>query len=89
MYQQTIEAKFNKKLPYVSGGSSATISLIFQRMLPKVINHFRVGETLYLGTDVYNNRPLENMSNNKFMLYSEIIEVVEKTIVPEILWEQI
>ena len=58
-------------------------------MLPEVINHFRVGETLYLGTDVYNNRPLENMSNNKFMLYSEIIEVVEKTIVPEILWEQI
>ncbi len=83
LFQQIIEAKFNKKIPYVSGGSSVTIPLIFQNLLPKGINHFRVGETLYLGTDVYNDRPLANMSNNIFMLYSEIIEVIEKPIVPE------
>lgn len=83
LYQQIIEAKFNKKLPLVSGGSSVTIPLIFEKLLPEGINHFRVGETLYLGTDVYYDRPLENMSNNIFMLYSEIIEVIEKPIVPE------
>ncbi|MFA6359402.1 MAG: alanine racemase [Dysgonamonadaceae bacterium] len=83
LYQQIIEAKFNKKLPYVSGGSSVTIPLIFQKLLPEGINHFRVGETLFLGTDVYNDVPLEQMSNNIFMLYSEIIELIEKPIVPE------
>lgn len=83
LYQQIIEAKFNKKLPYVSGGSSVTIPLIFQKLLPQGINHFRVGETLFLGTDVYNDIPLEQMSNNIFMLYSEIIELIEKPIVPE------
>ena len=83
LYQQIIEAKFNKKLPYVSGGSSVTIPLIFQKLLPEGINHFRVGETLYLGTDVYNDRPLANMSNHIFMLYSEIIELIEKPMVPE------
>ena len=83
LYQQILEAKFNKKLPYVSGGSSVTIPLIFQKLLPEGINHFRVGETLFLGTDVYNDIPLEQMSNNIFMLYSEIIELIEKPIVPE------
>ena len=83
LYQQILEAKFNKKLPYVSGGSSVTIPLIFQKLLPGGINHFRVGETLFLGTDVYNDKPLENMSNNIFMLYSEIIELIEKPLVPE------
>ena len=83
LYQQILEAKFNKKLPFVSGGSSVTIPLIFQKLLPPGINHFRVGETLFLGTDVYNEIPLEQMSNNIFMLYSEIIELIEKAIVPE------
>lgn len=83
LYKQIIEAKFNKRLPYVSGGSSVTIPLIFQKLLPEGINHFRVGETLYLGTDVYYDKPLANMCNNIFMLYSEIIEVIEKPTVPE------
>lgn len=83
LYQQIIEAKFNKKMPFVSGGSSVTIPLIFQNLLPEGVNHFRVGETLFLGTDVYNDVPLEQMSNHIFMLYSEIIELIEKPIVPQ------
>ena len=82
LYEQLIEAKFNKQIPYVSGGSSVTIPLIFQSLLPKGINHFRVGETLFLGTDVYNNTTLKKMNSDVFMLYSEIIELSEKPIVP-------
>ncbi|NJO92832.1 MAG: hypothetical protein HC831_30590, partial [Chloroflexia bacterium] len=47
LYEQLIEAKFNKQIPYVSGGSSVTIPLMFQNLLPKGINHFRVGESLF------------------------------------------
>jgi predicted amino acid racemase len=82
LYEQLIEAKFNRHIPYVSGGSSVTIPLIFQNLLPKGINHFRVGETLFLGTDVYNNTTLKKMHSNVFRLYSEIIELIEKRIVP-------
>lgn len=82
LYEQLIEAKFNKQIPYVSGGSSVTIPLIFQSLLPKGINHFRVGETLFLGTDVYNNTTLERMHADVFRLYSEIIELIEKPVVP-------
>lgn len=83
LYEQLIEAKFNRQIKYVSGGSSVTIPLIFQNLLPKGINHFRVGETLFLGTDVYNNRPFTKMHSDVFRLYSEIIELIEKPIVPE------
>ena len=82
LYEQLIEAKFNKQIPYVSGGSSVTIPLIFQNLLPKGINHFRVGETLFLGTDVYNNTKFKKMHSDVFSLYSEIIELIKKPIVP-------
>ena len=82
LYEQLIEAKFNKLIPYVSGGSSVTIPLIFQNLLPKGINHFRVGETLFLGTDVYNNAKFKKMNSDVFLLYTEIIELIEKPNVP-------
>lgn len=82
LYEQLIEAKFNKLIPYVSGGSSVTIPLIFQNLLPKGINHFRVGETLFLGTDVYNNVKFKKMHSDVFSLHAEIIELIEKSIVP-------
>ncbi|MCF8296413.1 MAG: alanine racemase [Saprospiraceae bacterium] len=82
LYEQLIEAKFNRHIKYVSGGASVTIPLIFQNLLPKGINHFRVGETLFLGTDVYNNKPFKKMHSDVFKLYSEIIELTEKPVVP-------
>jgi ornithine racemase len=82
LYKELIEAKFNKKIPYVSGGSSVTIPLIDQKLLPKGINHFRVGETLYLGTDVYNNITYKKMHRDVFTLFAEIIELIEKPVVP-------
>lgn len=83
LYEQLVEAKFNRQIPFVSGGSSVTIPLIFRRLLPKGINHFRVGETLFLGTDVYNNVPLKRMNRDVFKLYTEIIELIEKPVLPD------
>lgn len=82
LYKELIEAKFNKDIPYVSGGSSVTIPLIFQNLLPHGINHFRVGETLFLGTDVYHNKPFDEMHADVFKMYAEIIELNEKPVVP-------
>jgi len=82
LYEQLIEAKFNRQIPYVSGGSSVVIPLINQGILPKGVNHFRVGETLFLGTDVYSNSTYEEMHQDVFRLYSEIIELIEKPMQP-------
>ena len=48
LYKQIIELKFNKKIPWVSAGTSVTIPLMLRKQLPKGVNHFRIGETLYL-----------------------------------------
>lgn len=82
LYKQLVEAKFDVTIPFISGGSSVTIPLVTQGLLPKGINHFRVGETLFMGTDVYNNSRFEHMENNIFRLFAEIIEVYEKPLVP-------
>jgi predicted amino acid racemase len=83
LYKQLIENKFNKKIPYVSGGSSVTIPLIEQGLLPDAINHFRVGETLFLGTNVYDGSLFEFMQNDVLRVYAEIIELIEKPKVPQ------
>lgn len=82
LYKQLIEATFRTNIPYVSGGSSVTIPLIFQHRLPSGINHFRVGETLFLGTNVYHDEPLEKMHNDVIRLYAEIIELIKKPMSP-------
>lgn len=82
LYKQLVEAKFDKTIPYISGGASVTIPLIDNHLLPKGINHFRVGETLFLGTDVYHNCTFKDMYNDVFKLYAEIIELNEKPKVP-------
>lgn len=83
LYVQLIQARFNRVIPYITGGTSVTIPLINKGLLPKEINHFRVGETLYLGTDVYNSEPNPEMHQDVFKLYAEIIELREKPMVPD------
>jgi predicted amino acid racemase len=83
LYKQLIEAKFNKVIPYITGGTSVTIPLISKGLLPKNVNHFRVGETLFLGTDVYDSTPNPDMHQDIFKLYAEIIELREKPMVPD------
>jgi len=82
LYKQLLEAKFNKQIPYISGGASVTIPLILNGLIPSGINHFRVGETLYLGTDVYYSKPYDHMHNDVFKLFAEIIELNEKPSIP-------
>ena len=82
LYKQLIEAKFNRSINYISGGASVTIPLIHQQLLPKGINHFRVGETLFMGTDLYNNNTFKDMHSDVFKLYAEIIELLEKPVQP-------
>ncbi len=82
LYKQLIEARFDVKIPYVSGGSSVTISMLMQNQLPKGINHFRVGDTLYLASDVYTNSIYDFVNDDVLRLFTEIIEVTEKPKVP-------
>lgn len=82
LYKQMIEIKFNRKIPWVTGGTSVVIPLLMTHQLPKGINHFRVGETLYFGTDIVHNTIIEGMESEVITLYAQIIEITEKPMMP-------
>ncbi|MFA5574707.1 MAG: alanine/ornithine racemase family PLP-dependent enzyme [Brumimicrobium sp.] len=82
LYKQLVEYKFNRNIKFISGGSSVTIPMVEQGILPKGVNHFRIGETLFMGTNVYDGKPFKTLKQNVFKLYAEIIELYEKPIVP-------
>lgn len=82
LYKQIIEAKFGRKIRWVTGGSSVTIPLLIKKLVPKGNNHFRIGETLFLGNNLINGKPIKGMRQNAFRLFSQIIELQEKPKVP-------
>lgn len=82
LYKQIIELKFNKEIPWVSAGTSVTIPLMLNHQLPKGINHFRVGETLYFGANLFDESTIDGMNDGVFELCTEIIEMQEKPLLP-------
>lgn len=82
LYKQLIETTFNKKIPWISGGSSVTIPLIFKGLIPKGVNHFRIGETLYFGKNLFTEKTIKGMKSDVFRLFAEVIELSEKPMVP-------
>ncbi|MCH8487816.1 MAG: alanine/ornithine racemase family PLP-dependent enzyme [Candidatus Cyclonatronum sp.] len=82
LYKQIIELKFNKKIPWISGGTSVTVPLLLRHEIPSGINHFRVGEALYFGLDLFTNKTIEGMEDSVMELYAQIIELHEKPLVP-------
>ncbi len=82
LYAQLLNAKYGEKIKYISGGSSVTIPLILRSLLPKGINHFRVGESLFLGSDTYGGGTFEGMESGLFQLFGQIVELKKKPKVP-------
>ncbi len=81
--KQGIEKTFNIRIPYISGGASVSIPLVLNDEMPPYINHFRIGETLFFGTNVYDDTFIEGMHHDVFKLNAEIIEIKEKPNIPE------
>jgi predicted amino acid racemase len=50
--------------------------------LPSGINHFRVGEALFLGNNLFTGGTIDGMHNDVMELYSQVIEIAEKPKVP-------
>ncbi len=82
LYKQLIESKFNRKIPWVTGGTSVVIPLLLMKQLPAGINHFRVGEALFFGNNLITGETFEGMETDVFKLFAEIIEITEKPINP-------
>ena len=82
LYKELLELKFQHPLKYVSGGTSAILPLLRQGAIPKTLNHFRIGESVYLGTDILHGGSLPGLRDDAFILEAEIAEIKEKSLVP-------
>ncbi|HQV06012.1 MAG: alanine racemase [Chitinophagaceae bacterium] len=82
LYKQLIEVKFDRKIQWVSGGTTVAIPMLLKKQIPKGVNHFRVGEALFFGKDLFTGGVIKNMNKDVFRLYAEVIELYEKPVVP-------
>lgn len=82
LYEQLIESKFDRKIPWVTGGTSVIIPLLFYNQIPDGVNHFRIGETLFFGNDLIADKPVKGMKQDVIKLFAQIIEITEKPKVP-------
>ncbi|MDR8394415.1 alanine/ornithine racemase family PLP-dependent enzyme [Aliifodinibius sp. S!AR15-10] len=82
LYKQILELRFDVDIPLVSGGTTVTIPLVLKNRLPKGVNHFRVGEALFFGKNLFTGGTISGMHEGVFELYTQIIEISEKPKVP-------
>ena len=82
LYRELLELKFQKDLHVISAGSSVVLPFLLEGQIPSAINHFRVGETILLGTDLINGGTIEGLRDDAFILEVEVIEMKEKSLTP-------
>lgn len=81
LYRELLELKFQHSLPLISAGSSSVLPLVLDKQLPRAINHFRIGEAIFLGTDLINGGILPGLRGDAIILEAEIAEIKEKSLV--------
>lgn len=82
LYRELLELKFNTRIPLVSAGASATLPFLLEGRVPRQLNHFRVGESILLGSDLVKGGTLPGLRDDGFTLEAEIIEIKEKSLIP-------
>lgn len=79
---KSIKEKYHITLDIISGGNSSSLYLIDKGLIPREINHLRLGESIVLGNETaYGNR-IEETFNDCFVFSTEIVELKEKPSIP-------
>lgn len=81
LYHELLELKFGHRLPFISAGSSAILPLLLEGQVPRAVNHFRIGEAVFLGTDLVNGGTLAGLRDDAITLEIEVVEIREKSLV--------
>ncbi|MCB1187921.1 alanine racemase [bacterium] len=82
LYRELLELKFKHPLPMISAGSSAWLPMLPEGRVPKEMNHFRIGESVFLGTDLISGGCLPDLHDDAITLEGEIVEIKEKGLIP-------
>jgi len=82
LYRELLELKFKRPLPMISAGTSAVLPLLRDGKLPRSVNHFRIGESVFLGTDLVNGDSLAGLRDDAISVEVEVVEIKEKSLIP-------
>ena len=77
-----IEDKFGISLNMVSGGNSANYNWFMSSHDPGRINNLRLGESIYLGCETLERKPIPGLFTDAFTLVAEVIESKLKPSLP-------
>lgn len=78
-----IEDKVGIELTMIGGGNSANIPLLLDGHPKSKINNLRIGEGILLGLETVRRTPIPDTYQDAFILEAEIIELKEKSSVPD------
>jgi predicted amino acid racemase len=80
--QRLLDIANGYKFDIISTGNTAALPLIENNTLPSGVNHFRLGESIMLGTDATGSRKVPGTSQDTFTLECEVIECDKKPSIP-------
>lgn len=78
-----IEDQFGIELKMIGGGNSANIPLLLTNHPKSKINNLRIGEGILLGLETVHRTPIPDTYQDAFILEAEIIELKDKSSVPD------
>ena len=77
-----LNGKYGFHITTLSGGATCTLKLLEDGLLPRGINHLRVGEAVLYGEDTTGNRFLEGYHQDAFHFKAQVVELRRKPSVP-------
>ena len=77
---QDVEATIGRSLEIISGGATSSYPLVIDNVMPKRINHLRIGEGILSAYDLKEiwGLDMNDMYQDAFTLKAEVIEVKDK-----------
>jgi len=82
LYHELLELKFDRRLPLISAGTSVILPLLLEGQVPKGVNHFRIGESVFLGTNLVTGETLPGLRDDALTIDAEVVEIKEKNLIP-------
>ncbi len=82
LYRELIELKLGCRLPIVSAGTSVALPQLRAGRVPLGINHYRIGEAVFLGTDLVSGGTIPGLRDDVVILRAEVAELKRKALAP-------
>ncbi|MGO1401363.1 MAG: alanine racemase [Flaviflexus sp.] len=77
-----LEKETGETLDLISAGTTVTLPLLESGDLPDGINHFRIGEALYFGQNLVEEKTFDGWHDDVLELHADVIELREKSMAP-------